>query len=432
MAFKRNIEEILAGGPTDWQERLKPSIKLTSPEGTEFEAKWSGDERSLPKKLGIFEIPNAAGDVIQDLGSKSKSYPLAFYFEGPNNDKEATRFLATVEAERGPWAVIHPVLGFITLQPTSLTQVTRPLRSGNVTEISGSWLEPIDPVTLKTAREMAGVIDTQRDEANVSMAQQIADRIQAQTEALRAGIEYSTNTLDKLTDYFLSPLFTTVDAVNTAVNAARQGLTDTLQATELKAYSLAGQVNEIVELPILGDATNEEKLFIYDTMARAYFEELPTSTKTRDLNSALIAELFIGSAIVASCQAVTLGEFQTRAQAYAAAQGLSELFVDATAALDAVQSAFNTQPIDLQYFSNSGAYSSLLKLLGYAIAYLLLIALNLKTEIRFTLDRDTPPIVLCGRLYNDLGLYDLFLDSNKLKGKERLMVPRGREIVYYA
>ena len=79
-------------GAVNWEQRVKPSLDLISPNGISFTTKWAGSPRSLDKKVGIFSIPGVKGDVVQDLECHSDRYTFEFYFDGKDNDKQADLF----------------------------------------------------------------------------------------------------------------------------------------------------------------------------------------------------------------------------------------------------------------------------------------------------------------------------------------------------
>jgi prophage DNA circulation protein len=150
---------------SDWQTRLRPKITFTSPSGQVFIGRWCGDQREIEKMIGEHSFPGRDGSIVQDLGSRAARYPLTIYFDGPNHDLIAWGFFEAMK-ERGPWLVVHPVYGYLVLQPTKATEVANPVESANVTEVQTEWLEPLNEETLETAVQMWGVIDALQKELN--------------------------------------------------------------------------------------------------------------------------------------------------------------------------------------------------------------------------------------------------------------------------
>lgn len=137
-----------------WIDRLKPTIWFLSPDGEEFTAYWRGDQRSIDRRTTKFDFPGINGSLYQDQGSSSPSYPLNFYFEGPNHDLEAQRFFDAFGRAPGPWMIEHPIISSIMLQPLNLSESQDPVESGNITAFSSSWGEPIEENELKTSRQI--------------------------------------------------------------------------------------------------------------------------------------------------------------------------------------------------------------------------------------------------------------------------------------
>lgn len=441
------VVDIFLGGPNNWEERLKDRIKFTSPEGNEFEGRWIGSPRSKDKKLAIFAYPKVRGNIVQDLDTNSSRYSITFYFDGADNDVTARAFYAACD-ENGLWDIDHPVHGFLGLQLMSVTENDEPVVSGNVTEINTEWIEPIDETTLKTARELAGIVDGLSNDLNTSTLDQIVNGINQGTEAFKEGVRIGVNGVQNLSDFALGPLAATVDAVDSTFRAIQDGINDTLNATVLQIRALAGQIQALIQTPLLARNSINSRLSNYDDFQEGAFTLLPggSGTSVSDKptveakNQALIAELALSANIVARCQITTItpiaaGGLLTRAQAVEAANNLANDLQTITNNLDAIQQTFAVNTIDQQFFSQSESYADAAQIVAYAIQYLLVSAFDLKIEKRFKLNRPRTPIEIAITEYGDLGdndaNLDLFIESNGLKGNDILLLPAGREVVVY-
>ncbi|MCK5603580.1 DNA circularization N-terminal domain-containing protein [Candidatus Pacearchaeota archaeon] len=428
------IKAILNQGPRNWNERLNPTLTLISPNGDEYTSKWRGDSQTKDKKLGIFFYPKIKGNTVQDLSINSDRFSITFWLEGLDNDLQARRFYASCSQD-GTWTLNHPMEGPLELQLISVTKNNQPIESGGITEINTEWIEPIDPATLVTARELAGIIDGQSDVLNVSAAQQFANQLNESSEKLRSVINNTTTGISNLTAFALGPLFTATDALDNSINAIQDGIQDTLNATVLQAESLAGQIQALVQLPVLGTSDVISRLDSYDDLVDEYIALLPLNSTQSAKNETLCQELALSACLVSLAQTITTGTLKTRQQAVGAAQLIIAIFNRMLAALEAVQDTFSTEDIDNQYWAMTDGISEASILVSQAVRYLLVSSFDLKVERRFILEEPAAPIAIAAREYGGFGEndsnYDLFIESNDLHGNDILWLPSGREVVIY-
>lgn len=479
MAFFDTIVDIFNQGPDDWRGRMGESVDLLSPDGSEFSAKWRGDTRDLDKKLGIFAYPRVKGNIVQDLEVNSTKYTIPLYFDGKDCDLIAKNFFQAAK-EKGVWAVTHPVHGYLELQLVSIRENTDLIANGGYILMDTSWIEPIDPSNLKTASEILGTINAEVDELNITAAAQFAADLNDTTEALRENIERVVNGMQNLSDAALDPLFSVVDSLDNLVLAVNNGIQDTLDAAVLEPLVLAGQIQQMFQLPLLGANDISSRLDYYGDLATDVIEDMPGAAqiKPKDYNRVAIAELALASITAAYAKiAVTgisaaqsgqpiasgrltseqilagispsiktipgsstltidnLNPIPTRALAVETAIRIADSYAAFVAALDTAQERFESLDIDLQYFSQRQTYAQSAKLIALVIQFLLLSAFDLSVERRITLTRPRSPIEITVTEYGTLGendvLLDLFLLSNGLTGDDIYLLPAGREIVIY-
>jgi prophage DNA circulation protein len=466
MSILDDIKDFLGLGPDSWDDRLASSIKLESPEGSSFSAKWIGSPRSITKKLGVFELPKVKGNIVQDMDTNSATYSLTFFFDGKNNDKEANRFFAVCK-ERGEWTITHPVHGEFGLQLVSATEDDQPILNGNFTQITSEWIEPIDPATLKTKRELAGIIDGLKEDLNISAAQEFANKIKAGTEALQDAIQDAVDIVEGVSEKVFDPLNTVLDSVDSTFNALQNGINDVLNATVLEARKLAGKTQNLIQTPLLAVNSLKARLDIYDDASDGFFGALPSGTLDTDINKAAVGELALMSVIAGNAKIATSGVNQptkaaipalvddtikpqiiepvppssasgglaTRAQAVETAATLAASFSKINTRLQQVQQQFQDNDIDQQYFTQTQTYALATQITNTAIQFLLVAAFDLKVERRFVLTEPRCPYEIACTEYNGPGVndanYDLFIESNNLKGDDIILLPAGREIVVY-
>jgi hypothetical protein len=416
-------------------DRLQPQITLTSPSGLIFEAKWSGDNVTAEKDLGIFKTPGAKGLKIQDLEIGAFSYPLTIFFDGPDNDKDADLFVKTLAKDKGEWTVIHPVKGEKTLQLVSLSEAVQPITSGGVTTVSTDWLEISDDISQVTAAQLSGLAIAQNIELQNAAADQILTVVGQdtadQTGRLKNAVE-NTVTAFNLT---LQAITDTVSEVQAQANSIKRGIDATLEETPIDVLSIAGQIQSLVGLPNLVELDLNSKIDTYIRFKDKIFEFSPESDGIAQINTAAVQEMALTSCLGAVGVASVSSVLISRQNVIDSIEKNFQLFDDITDGLDDIQELYADEPIIFSYFSQSQSYADASLMNSISVAYLLKSSFDLAVEKRIITTRPENPVMLAMREYQGPGDNDeniaLFYSSNELTGSECYLLPVGWEGVVY-
>ena len=419
-----------------WQNELRESIKLTSPEGSVFEALWVGDERSFERKLGIFSPPSFRGDIVQDLGVKSWQYPLTFYFEGAFHNKEAERFATTAYNETGQWEVVHPTKGALILQLASLSEAILPIETGNYTAFTTQWIEPANQDRLISIEELSSSIlrdiQTALEDAQVIFEQSrtgLYEIVQSTINSVDSSAGIFTNTIG---------VFAQTNAIaQDAFESARVALTSALSNFDIENPDLSDVSAAMIAMALcLSGSTDmfSTVYTIYSDAISGIIGQIPAEISEDDFNTVVGYEFAILLCLIALCQILVEVDFSTRVEIIAIIENLMLVLNTAITALDNAMLQFNDYAITEQYYSLSGQYTAIINLYTKAYNYLLVQFFNAKIEKRITLKKQRSPIEITVTEYgreNFESNYQLFLDSNELSGTDILLLPAGREVVIY-
>lgn len=422
-------------------DRVRDTIELTSPTGKQFSANWIGNKQSFSKKLGIYNYPKVTGTVLEDLGTTGDTYPMDLLFDGPGYDVTADEFFEACR-ETGKWEIIHPTKGFLGLQLMSVDKNDQPVKSANLTIVNTKWMEYIDPATLKTAAQLAALSGAILNEFNEGAADRFNSKARTDKFGDREAIIASSRSIADIANSILGPIAAANDKVASRFLDAQRGLQNTLDATVLQPLKIAGQIQEIMQLPGDAVADTRARLNAYKNLAAEIFGLSDDSSDSAAYNVAHTKEVSL-SAVIGSLGIIAntsvggtgTGNIQTQAQGIEAIEAIADQFSDITDNLDADQEKFTDDTIDDQYFSQTSTYRSAITLIANAQDYLLTNFFNLKTEKRYRLLQDRKPIDLTIEEYGSLGendeLLDLFLLTNEIKGEENFLIQQGRQVVFY-
>ncbi len=416
----------------NWQNRVRESCTLTAPDNTQFTALWRGNDISAQKLVGRFTHPNAVGATTQDMGADARDFPLTLIFEGDDHDLTARAFQRAFLTQRGPWTVVHPVEGTLTLQGVSISLGVDPVGSGNQTIATTAWIETSLPDDSVSASDLSQRVSDAVDAVNVSAAAQFTATIDVASTNAQAAI--SGTGLQSLGVFDVSSLSTLAQkaadvqaAVNDAYSKVQAAFTMPMDLTTAVA-----QVQALIELPALVGTGLSSKLTSFGTFLTGMFDALTGGSDTKAVNGAATSELYLTAALAGQALAVTVTQPSTREEALQAIALLRSSFLSVTSALDAVQSRTSGN-----YFSMSGCFIDLSRMTAAAIAYLLRIIFDLRIAKHITLTRPRTPLSVTIAEYgaeyaSDGSSYlDLFLASNAIRGANVRLLPAGWEGVVY-
>jgi len=413
-----------------WRDRLRQVITLVSPQGNTFGALWRGDPRSKEKSLGRFKYPGVRGEKTQDLEIGAVRYPLTIYFQGENHDLEGERFWQACD-ESGPWAVTHPVKGDVALQLVSISERVDPVESGNITQFNTEWVEPLGVTVVVSAAQLQAQITSGIVEVNTAGAEQLETNIIQKSASAVAKFQAAVESIQSTVKSTLAPLYEVSSEINSQISAVQRGIDDTLSIIPIDVLSIAGQIQNLIQLPALAITDIEARIEAYENMAAAIFADEQTESGAAVRNGVAVNELALTAIIGAVADSVVTGELENRVQAISIIESNIGLFDDITNYLDDAQALYLSDEIENQYFSQGSSFSVAYNSIGLTVAYLLRSSFDLSIEKRFRLLKNRAPIEITITEYGDVEEFDFFIDTNQLSGDDILVLPAGREVVVY-
>ena len=421
------------------RDRVRPRIVLISPSGIQFVAFWIGDSRSLEKKLGISSFPGIPGLNIQDLNINAFRYPIPIIFEGQDNDLEANNFM-TALGETGPWTVIHPEKGTLTLQPVSFTENINFIDDSNTTRIDTIWLQ-IDSQDLgNLAPQLQSQVDQLITDSNQVITENIDNNLDIVLEAQKQNFINRVNDFVKLIDDKLKSLTQSVASINNRIQAVKSGIQTVLSEPALDIVALAGQINILVQLPLQASDDFLSRLKLYESLISDSLTLISINIDkygiTQSKNDSLLIETVTASSLIALSNILSDSDIKSRTQAI---EGLDSYFSsldEVINGLDANQELFLSTTIKEQYISLLESFSSIFQLSSKAAESLLQNFFNLAIEKNIAITRPTTPIEIVINEYGSLGDDDKNLDEfiaiNSLKRNDILLLKSGSTVTVYA
>jgi prophage DNA circulation protein len=414
-----------------WQDRLRDCVTLKSPSGLVFTPGWRGDKETLEKRVGQFSFPMVNGTKTQDMGTEGEVYPLTLLFEGPDNDITSHRFIQALK-ERGPWTVVHPVDGTLTLQPIGTIERTiDPTESGNITTVTTTWIIPLEAEANRSSVDLGGAIQDAADvfdgyacdAAEAATLQDTASQTAASVAAIKAN---------------MATIKSALVAASARVDAIQNTISELVTQATVDMAQISGAVLELVRSPSLIAGSVKSQVESLASLGASFIASLPSALalSLTDRNAAVVGELFLDATISAMATVITSDLPDTRSEALSMKATFSDFVDETTVALDDLSSRTREANLEDQYFGGKATAQALQTLRSLVSRYLLSIICDLKVERRFSLKRPRSPIEIAITEYNATpdtvdDYYKLFCSSNKLHKRELIWLPAGREVVVY-
>lgn len=422
----------------DFTTRLREVITLTSPSGLEFTASWIGNPVNMTNKVGIHEIPGVSGARVQDQKSGARIWPLTFSFTGPDNDKNATNFSNTLQAESGPWTIIHPVKGPKLLVWTEASEDVQPVTSANVTTFTTSWVEDTEDSKIESAAQIQNAAEVQAAQANAKAAEQFSATALQTTAAEKQSIIGTVGKLITKAKKFLK-LVENYEIIDPQLTAILGAITNTLSGDIIDTSVLAGQVQTYIQLFGLGQISATDSVQMYSDFSDEVLTIVPEQANSEGISTMATTELFAGAALVGAGQGALIGGITSRPQAITTAQILAGLFEKVTNELDAIGALYTDNPIDTRYFSQSESYADALLLAKKSSRFLFNSIFGLPAERRTVLKQDKVLAQIAFDEYGAIGnaesetyYIDKLIESNGLCGDDLYFLRAGRQVLIYA
>lgn len=410
---------------SDYLERIRDPI-YRSPSGATFTLQFDDVERSGGKKAAIHELPQQDVADVQDLGNQSEKFPMSVYFTGSNYDTQADA-LWTALSERGAGTLQHPRYGNIPVLPLTWSQSEKFVDGLGRADFKIDFIrvntEVILPITAVAAAESVTSATSSAIDNSVTES---ADEFVPENAADVAALTVQASSW--LADY--NAAFAKVTAVsetiqsevNKAVSEFSANIDDLIAAPQELFLSMSN----LSTMPAQVVTNIVDKIDAYHEQITNLALSVPESYTQALTSCEALFYAFAGASV-----ATTIGTIATRGDAVSIANSMADIST-------LVQQAIENNEAAISGFrANPETLAALVNAMATARASILERSYSLKSERRVTMASERTPLDLIAEFYGDAltdidTVLDDFIRTNCLCGNEILLIPAGREVVYYA
>ena len=404
-------------------DRLR-TMKYISPSGLEFILQFEDLERSGGKKAPVSEYPGQNQAGVQDLGNLTPTYPISCYITGQDYDTEADRFFDALH-ETGPGKLIHPRWGNLSVLPTQVVQAEKFVAGAGLAAFSITFIRAsLDSFEFpKASAAPAAIVTANVGSAVTAIVESVPEELTQVGEIAGTKAEI-LNVLDEVTEGF-DNITGLTDDIRADIDQAVRDITSEIDDLVESPADLMTSMLQLFRYPATVDIDVEAKIDGYATIYSNIIDGFITTANQYGEGFGAIAAGILAALGLSAAESTTAGDISTRDEA---GQVVSDL--------DSLNSTINDSMQDIE---DAGSFSAAYELqqtleltMSAALSGLIDRALNLPAERSIIMDREVPPTVLCYELFGSLDNLDDWMNFNRFVDDEILLIPRGREVRWYA
>jgi hypothetical protein len=411
-------------------DRLKPAA-YTSPSGVRTEMRYSSAlEKSFAHKLDSYTYNGINGALIQDLGTAGDTYPMVWYLAGNDYDKESLTFETSLR-ETGVGTLEHPVYGRKRVVVGSVRRQDDPINGGGIGAFTIDFRETLEftPEGAKNATEVSETKLEAANDASVNEFANVALDVLGDVIKFKDDVLGALNTIANVLDDVISA---SSDAI-VLFNQIKRDIETNINTIINFPETLARQIQIMTQLTTTSGGGASETLIALGTLTSDVTNYEIIGASQSEINRSLISELIVGACINSAAIVVQDNSYETKTATFEALDTIQAFLVNATQLVDEKQTGFNGNIFEKQYFSQLDSFQAIMELVNNVKTDLQLRAFDSKLERGFVAGRDYQILELCSLLYNavDDATIDFFIDTNSFEDDEFIIVPAGRNVVFY-
>jgi len=420
-----------------WKERIIEGA-IETPDSIRYVFYYRDLEKDIDKKISKYNFGDIDGTLIQDFGLGEVSFPMIIYFSGADCDRTANSFEKSA-SKKGVCILEHPVYGIKNVVIEKIKRQDLLSTAANQVIFTLTMTETIlfeVPVAGEDTR--IGILS-----ALEKLKEKISNAYQG--SFLATTVTAISNAADRITDAVnevadsVELISSSVNEITSVVNNTQRYINQNIETLMEAPLTLADSVQEMISAPARAVASVKQRITIYKDLYSDLASN-PTGQNTNDKkNQCAEKQLLLPSLVSASCESAVFPDtdgigFRIRSDATAAAAEVLEFYLDCQDFLDEMQSDTENDNL-VNTFVVSDALTQILKYsVALTVKNLVRLSFQLAQERVITLTSDRNLIDLCYELYgtSDDEHLNLLIESNGLTGDDIIMIPSGKEVVYYA
>lgn len=401
-----------------YEDRLRKAI-FRSPKGNVFSLDFEDVSRSLKKKVFISEAPASSSASIQDLGNEAQIINFDCFFTGNDYDITADSFFSAL-SERGTASFQHPRFGDISVIPSSWSQ------SENFVEGLGRANFKIEFLKVNKKAVFPNVTKATDSDILEKSSSAIAESIAKSSGIVPENAEDFSKikgfTEKSVSEYFINfkNILSISESYISSASSMAQDILDNIDTLINDPINLYTKISSLLAIPATITTKCTQKIIAYLNQINSISQFVPESyAQARSSMEQLFYCLGFSS------QSSVTGDFSSRADVSIASDTYGTILSAFFSKVESVESLIPG------FSTDSETTSNMVNSVSISREALIDRAFSLKAEKRITLKTSRTPIDFVFEVFGNLDYLDSFIEINKFSGNDIVLIPKGREVLYY-
>lgn len=413
-----------------WITTLNTLMVIRTGDGKEYTPRWFRTQYAVEYNQTLFEFINRTGTLVRRQQPKGPVYDLEIVFDGEFCLDTAEDFKTSAN-NSGGWTLTHPMYGALFVYPVSLRFDTTVL---NVVKITGQLIESNERTVTGTEVSLPDVLQSYVELTDKRLVDTYAEQVpNMQVSDLQRLQQHIDDTYAEVS-IRINDVQANVDEYRDRYNAANAVLNTALFNTG----QIIGQALTLIRTPATFQALLQIRLEMLQLQMSIYRNDIAAINSLYNTPTSALKRLFENNAaqvITAMCTATITNittEYLFRPNILTVIAQVLRTYNTYIDDLCDLQTENNGEPDSYVPDPDSirGVYDSVMT----AVRILYSLAEDAQQQRVYTVPYDTTLINLADLLYGntaDDAAIQKILDTNPLSYSELLIIPKGKEILYY-
>lgn len=410
-----------------WIERIQRRMSITTGDGIVYFPEYMNAVLEQEYNVSEFNFPDVDGTLVKRRSPRGRRFALEIHFTGENNIDIAEDFrLSTVNKKA--WTIDHPLYDEVIVQPRKLRFDNSKM---NVTKITGLVLETISNTGPTAAVAPIDEILSRKVELDRLSSLNYSNQIDNLQASEIAGISDNILVIESTAEDIILIEDEKVNYKNEVLKS-QAAIVNIIQEPLNAIRSIQSVINFPFSVTNTVEARVSNLIEQFDRVLDSFANIIPGISRNDKVYLETQGANTISAAAAASVSNIDDFPYGSREDVDNISLEIISAYNDFIVTIDGFQTVNQTE--EDSYAPNPDVMTALEEIINFTLSMLDEIALESQQEHIIINEADNNAIILSHRVYGpdseDTNL-ERFISTNKIGLNEILLIPKGKELIYF-